>query len=68
MRDQPEYVVVTDGSPDRLKIVVRRASGVVDQAWSVGAGRTREILGRIADVQRRFAGDVQDIRDAAVQI
>jgi len=68
MRDQPEYVVVTDGSPDRLKIVVRRASGVVDQAWSVGAGRTREILGRIAEVQRRFAGDVQDIRDAAVQI
>ena len=67
-RDLVEYVTVPDGSADRLKIAIRHPSGQVDQGWTVGAGRTKETLDRIIEVQRQMAQDIQEQRAAAVQI
>lgn len=67
-RDPIEYVTVPDGSPDRLKIAVRHPSGQIDQAWTVGAGRTKEVLGHIIEGQHQLVSEVQELREAAVQI
>lgn len=68
MREQVDYIVVPEGSSDGLKIAVRRATGQVDQAWTVGYGRQREELGRIIEVQNGLVSDVKQLMAAAVQI